>query len=63
VDPSQENVTKLDGENFDSSVFSLSITPSDCYSDASEWVLDVGATYRICLRREIFASFEKLDEA
>ena len=39
----------------------LSITPSDCHSDASKWVLDAGATYHICPKREMFASFEKLD--
>ena len=43
------------------SYFSLSITPSGCHSDASEWVLDTGSTYDICLRRELFTSFEKLD--
>ena len=44
VDPSQVNVAKLDGEDSDSSTFSLSITPSDCHSDVFESVLDTGAT-------------------
>ena len=55
------NVTKLDGENSDSSTFSLSITPSNCHSNASEWILDTGTTYHIYPRREMFASFGKLD--
>ena len=54
-------ITKLDGSDSDSSWFTLSIAPSDCHSNASEWVLDTGATYHICPRREMFASFEKLD--
>ena len=55
------NVAKLDGEDSDSSAFSLSITLSDCYSDVSEWVWDTGATYHICPRRKMFTSFGKLD--
>ena len=51
----------LDGNDSDSSFFSLSISPSGCHSDVSEWVLDTGFTYHICLRRELFASFEELD--
>ena len=41
--------------------FLLSITPSGCNSNASEWVLDTGSTYHICPRRELFANFEELD--
>ena len=52
---------KSDSNDYDSSFFSLSITPSGCHSDASEWVLDMGFTYHICLKRELFVSFEKLD--
>jgi len=55
------NVTKSDRNEFDSSIFSLSITPSIYYSDASEWLLDTAATYHICPRREWFSSLEKLD--
>ena len=33
---SEANVIKSDGNDFDSSFFSLSITPPNCYSDASE---------------------------
>ena len=61
VDPSQVNVAKLDGEDSYSSTFSLSISPSNNHSDASEWVLDTGATYHICPGREMFDSFEKLN--
>ena len=42
--PSEVNVAKSDGNESDPSAFSLSITPSVCYSDASEWLLDTGAT-------------------
>ena len=52
---------KSDGNDFDSSCFSLSITPSGCHSDASEWVLDAGSIYYICSRRELHASVEELD--
>jgi len=52
---------KSDGNNSDSSYFSFSITPSGCHSDAFEWVLDTGSTYHICVRRELFSSFEELD--
>ena len=43
------------------SCFSLSITPSSCYSDTSEWILDTCATYHICPKWELFASFGKID--
>ena len=59
--PSEVNVAKSDENKFDSSTSSLSITPSICYLDASEWLLDTGATYHICPRREWFSSLEKLD--
>jgi len=36
------NVAKLDRNESDSSEFSFSITPTGCYSDASEWLLDMG---------------------
>ena len=52
---------KSNGIDSDSSFFSLSITPSGCHSDASEWVFDTSATYHICPRQEMFSSFGKLD--
>ena len=58
---SQVNVTKSDGKESDSSSFSLSIILSICFSDASEWLLDMKATYHICPRREWFSNLEKLD--
>jgi len=58
---SEVNVTKSDGNESNSSAFLLSITSSICYSDASEWLLDMGATNHICPRKEWFSSLEKLD--
>ena len=52
VKPSKVNVAKSDGNDYDSSAFSFSITSSVCYSDASRWLLDTGATYHIYPRRE-----------
>jgi len=52
---------RSDSNDFDSSYFSLSILPSGCLSDASEWALDTGSTYHICPRRNLFASFKELD--
>jgi len=52
---------RSDGNDSDSSYFSLLISPSGCHSVASEWVLNMGFTYHICLRRELFARFEELD--
>jgi len=45
---SEVNIAKSDENEFDSFTFSLSITLSICYSDASEWLLDIGATYHMC---------------
>jgi len=61
VKTSEVNVAKSDGNNSDSSAFSFSITLSLCYSDASEWLLNTGATYHTCLKREWFFNFEKLN--
>ena len=36
-----------DGTDFNSSVFSL-YTPSVCYSNVSEWILDTDSTYNVC---------------
>ena len=58
---SEVNVAKSDMNESYSSDFSLSITPSICYSDASDWLLDMGATYHICPKREWFSYLEKLD--
>ena len=55
------NVTKLDGNDSDSACFSLSIISLSCYSDISEWILNRVPPYHICPKRELFASFEKLD--
>ena len=52
---------RSDGNDSDSSCFSLYITLSGCHSDASEWVLNTSSTYYICPRRELFDSFEELD--
>jgi len=41
VKPSKMNVA-TDKNDSDSFAFSLSITSSICYSDASEWLLDTG---------------------
>jgi len=51
-----------DGLDSDSSVFSFSVTtPTVGYSDNVEWILDPGSTYHVCLNRDWFSSFEKLD--
>ena len=52
---------KSDGNDSDSSCYSLCITPSGCHSDASEWVFDTGSIYHIYPPRELFAIFEELD--
>ena len=44
---SEANIVKSDGNDSDSFCFSLFITPSGCYSDASKWALDTGSTYHI----------------
>lgn len=59
--PSEVNIAKSDGNIIDCSNYSLSITLSICYSNASEWMLDSDATYKVCPMRERFSSFEKLD--
>ena len=59
--PSQVNVATSEGNDSDSSGFSFSLTPSVCASDSWEWMLDSGATYHVCPRREWFSSFEKID--
>ena len=41
--------------------YCLSITPTVWHSEESEWILDMGATYHVCLKWKLFASFEKLN--
>jgi len=41
-----------DGIDSDFSVLSLSITPTICYLEESEWILDTSAIYHVCLKRE-----------
>jgi len=58
----QAGTSQAGGSDSDSSVFSFSVTtPTIGYSSNSEWVLDPGATYRVCLNRDWFSRFEKLD--
>ena len=46
----------------DSLVFSFFVTtPIVGYSGDSEWMLDTGATYHVCLNRDWFSSFKKLE--
>lgn len=59
--PSQVNVATSEGNDSDSFDFSFLLTPSVCASDSWEWILDSGATYHVCPRREWFSSFEKID--
>ena len=55
--------SQVDGSDSNSSVVLLTITiPTVCYLDVSDWILDMGATYHVCLGRDWFASFEKLDD-
>ena len=52
----------VDGSDSYSLVVSLTITtPTVCYLDVSEWILDTGATYYVCPKQDWFTSFEKLD--
>ena len=59
---SEANIAQMhNGNDSDSSDYSLSITPIGYYLEESEWILDTGATYRIYPKWEWFSSFEKLD--
>ena len=50
---SEANIAQADDAyDSDSSGYSLSITPTVCFPDMSEWILDTGATYHICPKRE-----------
>ena len=53
------NIAK--GDDSDDSCFSLLITPEVNHVDASDWMLDSGATFHVTPRRDWFASFEKVD--
>jgi len=58
----QASTSQADGSDSDSSVFSFSVTtPIVSYLDKTEWILDTGATYHVCLNRAWFSSLEKLD--
>jgi len=58
----QAGTLQAGGLDSDSSVISFSITTlTTGYSSDSEWVLDTEATYHVCLNRDWFSSFEKLD--
>ena len=59
--PKANEVNIAKGDNFDDSCFSLLITPEVNHVDASDWMLDSGATYHVTPRRDWFASFEKVD--
>ena len=52
----------MDGNDSDSFIFSLSITPIVCYLEESEGILDADATYHACPEKEWFATFEKLEK-
>ena len=53
------NITK--GDDSDDPSFSLLITSEVNHVDASDWMLNLGATYHVTFRQDWFASFEKLD--
>ena len=55
----EANFLMADDNDFDSSVFTLSITLTVvCYLEKSEWILDTSAIYHACPEREWLASFE-----
>jgi len=58
---SEVGVTVDDGNDSDSSGYSLSVTLMICYSEKSEWILNMEAIYHVCPKQEWFASLEKLD--
>ena len=60
---SETNIAQAhNGNDYDSSGYSLSITHIGCYSEESEWILNTGAIYHVGPNQEWFASFGKLDE-
>ena len=59
----QADTSQAGGSDSDLSIFLFSVTNSNIsYSGDSEWVLDTGATYHVCLNKDWFSTFEKLDE-
>ena len=63
IQASEANVVKASGNDSDSdsSGYSLSALPSVCVAYSTEWILDSGATYHICPRRDWFSSFQELE--
>ena len=59
VQASEVNVVKTSGNNSDSdsSGYSLSALSSVCVANSTEWMLDSGASYHVCPRRDWFSSF------
>ena len=54
--------SQVNDSDSNSSVISLTITTLTVfYADVSKWILDMGAIYHVCHKREWFASFEKLN--
>ena len=54
--------SQLDDSDSDSSTILLTITtPIICYSEISERILDMGATYHVSSKRNWFISFKNLD--
>jgi len=53
VNVAQVKSSHVDGLDSDSSVILLAITtPTVCYSDVTKCILDTGATYHVCLKRD-----------
>ena len=48
----ESNIAQVDGTDSNSSIYSLSITPIVYYSDISEWILDMCATYHVFPKRK-----------
>jgi len=56
------STSQADGSDSDSSIFSFFITARTVgYSDNSEWILYIGATYHVCPNMDCFSNFEKLN--
>ncbi|ONK57948.1 uncharacterized protein A4U43_C09F5950 [Asparagus officinalis] len=57
------NVAKAVSDHSDSdySDYSCPALPSVCYADSTEWMMDSGATFRICPKSDWFSSFEELE--
>ena len=57
---SEANIAQANGIDFNSSIY-LVYYSTVCYSNFSECILNMSATYHVCPKREWFARFEKLD--